>query len=173
MPAHQVSFMNEETYESIFFHPRKKTRIPSFDYASQNYYFVTICTHNRKNMFGTPMHLNALGQVAKQCMEMIPQYYPNIMVDKFVIMPNHVHGILAIHEPKDNKIINLSKVVGQYKMAVSREFHRDRPNETLWQRSFHDHVIRNQKSYEKIWLYIEANPMKWEEDCFYSKDSIL
>ena len=164
--------MNAESYESIFFHPRKNTRIPGYDYSAQNYYFVTVCTHNRKCLFGDPMKLNDLGIKAGKFLEEIPQFYPEVTVDKFVIMPNHVHAILVISHGEEKEAPSLSKVIGQYKMAVSREFHRTNPGENLWQRSFHDHIIRNQKSYEKIWLYIEGNPQKWEEDCFYSAESL-
>jgi len=114
--------------------------------------------------------LNDLGKAANKFLQEISKFYPGVITDKFVVMPNHVHAIFVISQEKEAP--SLSKVVGQYKMAVSREFHRTNPGEDLWQRSFHDHIIRNQKSYEKIWLYIEENPQKWEEDCFYSADSI-
>ena len=155
------------------YYVRKSTRIPNYDYSSNNYYFITICTHNRKCLFGGPHKLNCLGETAKQFMEDIPKYYPQVKVDNYVIMPNHVHSILIIDDLEETKSITLSKVVGQYKMAVSRAFHITNPDEILWQRSFHDHVIRNRRSYENIWLYIEGNPSKWEEDCFYWADPVL
>ena len=64
-------------------------------------------------------------------------------------------------------VINAEQVIGQYKSGVSREIRKIDPEFVLWQRSFHDHIIRNQKQYEKIWMYIENNPLRWEKDCFY------
>ena len=119
------------------------------------------------------MILNDVGEKAKQYLMEITRHYPYVIVDKCVVMPNHVHAILIIQNLEQNKVPDLTRIVGQYKMMVSKWFHKFYPNEELWQRSFHDHVIRNQKSYEKIWNYIEGNPSKWEEDCFYSSDPIL
>ena len=99
-------------------------------------------------------------------MKNIPQYYGHIFLDKYVIMPNHVHAII-VTEPKN--ITNLISVIGQYKMSVTKKIRVLYPEMQVWQRSFHDHIIRNQKDYERIWNYIENNPEKWEEDCFYRK----
>ena len=100
-------------------------------------------------------------------MQKIQDIYPWIRVDKYVVMPNHVHVILIADEADEQ--IPITSVVGQYKMAVTKMVRKLNPGKKVWQRSFHDHVIRSQKSYEKIWNYIEDNPRKWEEDCFYMK----
>ena len=89
-------------------------------------------------------------------------------MDKYVVMPNHVHMILVIHSV-DN-LISITRIVGQFKMSVSKEIRKINPDMKVWQRSFHDHIIRNERSYQKIWEYIENNPIKWEEDCFYIKE---
>jgi hypothetical protein len=75
---------------------RKSTRIPNYDYASRNYYFVTICTDGKRCIFGFPGKLNQFGNIAKDCLIRIPEIYPGIQLDKFVVMPNHIHGILVI-----------------------------------------------------------------------------
>ena len=98
----------------------------------------------------------------------IEKHYPDIKVDKFVVMPNHVHMILAVgcYEKRKGKT-NLNTVVGLFKSGVSREIHKYDPDLVVWQRSFHDHVIRGQMDYQKIWSYIDTNPMRWDSDCFY------
>jgi len=148
---------------------RKTTRIPGFDYSTRNYYFVTICTDNKTCIFGKPGILNGFGKIAEKCMQSIEIYYKNVWIDKYVIMPNHVHAIIIIGtQIQDEQLPNLTQVVGQYKMSVTKQIHKIAPDCKVWQRSFHDHIIRNQQSYEKIWLYIEGNPSKWEDDCYYT-----
>ena len=144
---------------------RKSPRIRGFDYSNPNYYFVTICSHEKECIFGNPGCLNYNGKAAELCLQKIQDIYPWILVDKYVVMPNHVHVILIVNETDKN--IPITSIVGQYKMAVTKMVRKLEPDKIVWQRSFHDHVIRSQKSYEKIWCYIEDNPRKWEEDCFY------
>ena len=108
-----------------------------------------------------------MGQIAEECIMRIPSFYPDVIVDHYVIMPNHVHAIFIFKEGMHGK--NLSHVIGQYKMAVTKRIHLINPDIIVWQRSFHDHIIRNQNSYEEIWNYISDNPRKWKEDCFYVK----
>ena len=98
----------------------------------------------------------------------IPRIYPEIKLDKYVIMPNHVHAILVISGEKESQ--SIVSVIGQYKAAVTKKIRAVNPEINVWQRSFHDHVIRNQVGYKKIWQYIENNPVRWEEDCFYNKN---
>ena len=88
-------------------------------------------------------------------------------IDKYVVMPNHIHGIFIVTDSEESRLKDLSVIIGQYKMSVTKIIRNIEPGRIVWQRSFHDHVIRNQKSYEKIWTYIENNPQKWEEDCFF------
>lgn len=148
------------------FPKRKSPRIKEYDYSQGNYYFVTICTSQKQRIFGNPMELNKLGKIAEKLLFEIQVHCSNIRIDKHVIMPNHIHVIFEVVEDG----ADLLNVIGSYKSAVAKEIHKIQPKITVWQRSFHDHVIRNQKSYEKIWNYIEGNPSKWEEDCFYISD---
>ena len=97
-------------------------------------------------------------------MQEISHHYPDVIVNQFVIMPNHVHAILYIRD----KRANLSRVIGSYKSFVSKSIHEVEPDRIVWQASFHDHIIRNEMAYQKIWQYIESNPMNWEQDCFYT-----
>ena len=145
---------------------RKSTRIPDFDYSSANYYFITICTQYKRCLFGTIKEQNQYGKIASDMLMNIEQHFSGIHVDKYVIMPNHVHLILVI---KNSQIpTNLNTVIGLYKSGVSREIHKIKPGLEVWQRSFHDHVIRNQRDYEMIWSYIDTNPLRWEMDRFYT-----
>ena len=148
------------------YYSRKSPRIPNFDYSSDHYYFVTICTHNRRCLFGEPAHLNSWGQIARNQILQIEEHYSNIKVDQYVVMPNHIHLLLQIHTDESGRAMlapTISTVIAQLKGTISKKI-----GHSIWQKLFHDHVIRNQKDYEMIWNYIEGNPMKWAEDCFYT-----
>ncbi|MBQ4550080.1 MAG: transposase [Oscillospiraceae bacterium] len=146
---------------------RKPTRIPGYDYSRINYYFITICTHEKRCLFYERGRMNQMGLIAQSCMQEIPQHFRGCKVDKFVIMPNHVHVILVIDEAAASPV---TTIIGQYKASVSRLIHRIDPSLNIWQRTFHDHVIRTQRRYEEIWSYIDTNPLRWREDCFYSEE---
>ena len=152
----------------MVFPKRKQNRLTQFDYRTPGYYFITICTKNKENLFwvssdGNAPQLNEVGIAADNCIRSIPEHYPLIRLDHYVVMPNHVHMILILDAPAQNQSCpDISVVVGQMKRAVSKATGRD-----IWQRSFHDHVIRGEQDYQKIWMYIEDNPRKWKEDCFY------
>ena len=152
------------------FYSRKTPRLPGYDYATHNYYFVTICVHDKKCIFGKPDQVNQLGQIAQHYMQQIEKHFPNVKVDNYIVMPNHVHAIIIIGaDLKENGFPSLSTVVGLYKASVSKKIHKIYPNLKVWQRSFHDHIIRDQRGYERIWEYIQYNSQKWEEDCFYKE----
>ena len=147
---------------------RKPTRIPNYDYSQDNYYFVTICTHEKKCLFGTVQNLSRYGKIAAASIDTIPMHYSSVKINKYVVMPNHIHMIVVIGcniETSANP--TLSRIIGAYKSEVSRLIHKSVPNEPIWQRSFHDHIIRNQRDYERIWNYIHTNPVRWDKDCFY------
>ena len=113
--------------------------------------------------------LNLLGKITRDMILKLPDYYNGVNIDHFVVMPNHVHLILVLEESDTN----LNQIIAQYKSGVSREIHKIDPDTSVWQRSYHDHVIRNQASYEKIWNYIDGNPLKWKEDCFYIDTALI
>ena len=150
------------------YYSRKSARIPKYDYSTCNYYFVTICTHNRRCIFGLPNEQNEFGKIAEEQIRQISMHYQSVKIDHYVVMPNHVHMIIVLEKEKHD----LNQIIAQYKSGVSRCIHKMNPDIEIWQRSYHDHVIRNQKSYENIWLYIEANPVNWDKDCFYIDTTI-
>ena len=95
-------------------------------------------------------------------------HYNNVKVDQYVVMPNHIHMILVLGcGEKAEKNPDLQQVMAQLKSGISREIRKTAVDVMVWQRSLHDHVIRTQKDYEKIWMYIQTNPMRWDKDCFY------
>jgi len=155
--------MMQQGFDKDRFPSRKNPRLKNFDYSSPNYYFITICTWNKACIFGKPNELSPWGTVAEAVMRGIEQHFSNVRVDKYVIMPNHVHMILVL----EGTNAGISQIVGQYKSSVTRKIRQRAPQQGVWQTSFHDHVIRNQKDYERIWLYIESNPQNWSKDCFF------
>ena len=142
---------------------RKQPRLPGFDYSRPMYYFVTVCTAEKRKIFGEPLNLNKYGKIAETAIQKIHEHYPSTYVDKYVVMPNHIHMILVL-EQMPEKTCSLTTVIGSLKSAVSKEIHLHCPDKEIWQRSFYDHIIRNQKDYEAIWMYIEDNPRKWIEN---------
>lgn len=130
---------------------RKPTRLPNYNYSSDNFYFITICTHEKACIFGTTEKLNTFGEIANNDMKKIGDHYNGVHIDNFVIMPNHIHAIVVIKNGVGlEKKAALDKIIGQYKSGVSRKIRKAVPDMKIWQRSFHDHIIRNQVSYEKI-----------------------
>ena len=97
---------------------RKSPRIPRYDYATPNYYFITICTANKKCIFGKPGNLNRFGIIAKECLLKIPVINHDIRIDKYVVMPNHIHAIMVIE--RDGLQKSIPQIIGQYKMAVTK-----------------------------------------------------
>ena len=150
---------------------RQNPRCKGYDYKTPNYYFVTMCTHEKKWLFGTPGKCNACGNIAHAGLMEINRHFSSVHVDRFVVMPNHVHAIIILSDTS----VHLSTVISQYKSFVTKTIHADDPAVCVWQTSYYDHVIRNQQSYEKIWNYIDTNPAKWREDCYmqYEEDAMI
>ena len=145
-------------------YPRRKSpRLPSYDYRTQNYYFVTVCTANKALLFGGPIPLNKFGMIAQNAFLQMELHNPHMQEIKSVVMPNHVHALLSLEE----ETTALPDVIGAYKSHVTKMIHEITPGISVWQRSFHDHVIRNQREFEKIWNYIDTNPVRWTDDCFF------
>ena len=145
------------------FPQRKNPRLAGFDYSGPNCYFITVCTHGKNCIFGMPNDRSPLGKIAGVAIPEIENHFPGIHVDKRIVMPNHIHAIIRVERAG----IHLSVVVGQYKAYVTKRIHSQNPNLRVWQTSFHDHIIWNQRDYDRIWEYIDTNPARWQEDCFY------
>ena len=158
---------------------RKRNRLQTYDYSRAGYYFVTICAHNRVNHFGEidndQMKLSGIGQIASDCWQDIPEHFENTALDEFVVMPNHIHGIIILvgdadlrplqQQTAERSDMYLSKIIHGFKSSVSRIIKR-RWNDHIfaWQRSFYDHVIRTDESLDDIRTYINNNPLNWASD---------
>ena len=149
------------------FYDRKSPRLKHFDYATPTMYFVTICTHGMVCLFGQPDALNELGHTVRACIEQIPFHYDCAAVEKYVVMPNHVHMLILL---TGENCPALSTIIGSYKSNVSKQIHLINPAVRVWQRSFHDHIVRNENTLERIWKYIDENPYHWNEDKFFAND---
>ena len=154
---------------------RKPNRLKSYDYSMPGAYFVTICTKERKCILWETVGasiacpqdviLSHPGKIVDAAIRGIPKHYPAITVDKYVIMPNHIHLLLQIHGDQNGNPVSTSPVsivIQQMKGYVTKQL-----GCSIWQKLYHDHVIRDEQDYRMIWNYIEGNPMKWTEDCFY------
>jgi len=170
---------------------RKNNRLKNHDYSLKGYYFITICSKDRQNIFGehknivgeglapsryrNKIKLSPLGEIIKKQWNDIPNQYDNIKLDKYVIMPNHIHGILII-DCEDNyrtaarAVPTISSIIGSYKSKCSVEYlkyikgHNLYVSGKIWQRSFYDHIIRNERSLTAIREYITNNPINWATD---------
>jgi REP element-mobilizing transposase RayT len=181
-------------------------RLQHWDYGWDAAYFITICSRDRENFFGKiqdgKMNLSGTGVVADVLWHEIPNHAKNVELGEFIVMPNHIHGIiilsgnkqpwtadniniddvgprhaLDLHPPTPEKTTGqkrfqnqgkntISSIVGSYKSAVTKHVNR-LDLKLAWQPLFYDHIIRNQKSYERISHYIQTNPMHWKEDKFF------
>ena len=152
---------------------RKPTRLKGYDYNSSGYYFITVCTYQKQNILCDivgeglctlpKIRLTEIGATINEAISFINMRYTYTKVDKYVIMPNHIHLIVKIENPAGgHRDPPLQNVIGQLKSYTTNKYCNK-----LWQRSFHDHIIRDQTDYLKIWNYIDTNPQKWKEDCFY------
>ncbi|MFH0771292.1 MAG: transposase [Candidatus Omnitrophota bacterium] len=154
---------------------RKKVRLTEYDYSTSGFYYVTICAHNHEEIFGkietNSVTLNVYGEIAKNSWLNLPNHHKNIQLDAFVVMPNHIHGIIVIEclvgngpARSVNENNNLSVVIGSYKSAVTKQINQINNVTFKWQKSFYDHVIRNDKSLNSIREYIVSNPLTWGDD---------
>ncbi len=164
-------------------HSRKSLRLQGYDYRQAGAYFVTICTYNRVPLFGDiygdRMALNDVGRIAQDTWEEIPKHFAHVDTDEFIVMPNHVHGIVIItssdvgarhasplHHPHQSSKGTLGTIIGSYKSTVSKHINRSRgtPGAPVWQRNYYGHVIRNENALHDIRRYIVHNPVKWDDD---------
>ena len=152
-------------------HPnRKPTRLRGFDYSQKRAYFVTVCTQERLEILANICRGGALllpiGEIVDKEIRHLSQLY-DVSVDKYVIMPNHIHMILFLwRNESENTISDILCTLKSRSTKLANELD-SKAGRKIWQRSFHDHIIRDEKDYLKIWQYIDENPMRWEWDCFY------
>ncbi len=171
-------------------HNRHSIRLEGYDYAQSGSYFVTICTQNHKCLFGTinneQMILNIGGYMIKSWWYEIQNKFSNIELREFVIMPNHLHGIITINETvgadlcvcpnKSGEHVGspLHRMIQWFKTMTTNQYIRlvkqnilPPFDKRLWQRNYYEHIIRNEPSYLEIARYIVENPLNWETDEYY------
>ncbi len=159
------------TSENLIYPKRKPNRLKNYDYSQSGIYFITICTKDKENVFwnvgatiGRP-NLSKAGEMVEYAILNIPKTYSSVTLDKYVIMPNHIHLLLHLHNDNGRAMHapTISTIIQQMKGYTTKHL-----GYNIWQKLFHDHIVRNEENYKKIWQYIEDNPVKWEEDCFYN-----
>lgn len=177
------------------------TRLQNWDYGSNGKYFITICTCENEHFFGKiteeKMHLNAIGELADNYWHEIPNHFPYVHLDEFIVMPNHIHGILVIDDPyyRDNSDdMNVQTrhclVSNKSKQNTGRRRFQNQGNNTIssiigsyksivskhahkinpkfeWHSRFYDHIIKDQKELQRIRNYIEFNPKNWKDDKYF------
>ncbi len=161
---------------------RKATRLKGYDYSSPTMYFLTVCVKNKQLLLGKivgcgdfdapQMLLSKKGKILDKYINLMNNKYSHINIDKYIIMPNHFHLILKINDYKNGASETAapynnetSKFISLLKRYCNREY-----GENIWQRSFHDHIIRGEQDYLKIWEYINSNAFKWQQDCLYTTE---
>ena len=170
-------------------HHRRSIRLKGYDYTRAGAYFITIVTQNRACLFGAVvegrMRLNPLGQIVQECWLAIPDHFPHALLDEFVIMPNHLHGIIVLQEmensvgarhaaPREPRLEEFGKpvagsiptIVRSFKSAATKHIneYRGTPGAPVWQRNYYEHIIRNDRSLHRIRGYIATNPLRWHLD---------
>lgn len=167
---------------------RQSYRLQGYDYSLAGAYFVTVCTHEKQNLFGDifegEMTLNESGRAVLRSWFSLEDNFPNITLDEFMIMPNHVHGIVWIADivgaqfiaptkctPSGKPILGamnraptLGKIVRTFKAASTHQIREFGLEYSVWQRNYHDRIIRNEKELELVRFYIRNNPSNWQSD---------
>jgi len=165
-------------------HHRRSIRLSNWDYQAPAAYFVTICTHQREHLFDDPVWADA----AKSAWQAIPGHTSRVLLDEWVLMPNHFHGILVLVDGTSGSIStspfdmrwasqaddnprpfanapsgSLGAVIRSYKAVVTRRINRMRqtPSGKVWQRGYYERIIRNDRELERIRAYILNNPARW------------
>jgi len=176
-------------------HHRRSIRLKGYDYSQAGMYFVTICCQDKICRFGKieneAMGLNDFGKIAYDEWVKLQERYPNVLLDIFQIMPNHIHGIIVLNDvgatlavalndvANDNRAgaspaPTVGNIVGGYKSLVANRCLEICKSQNdymgkLWQRNYWEHIIRNEQSYQHIADYIFNNPINWDNDKLYAK----
>ncbi|CAB9542448.1 hypothetical protein BROOK1789C_242 [Bathymodiolus brooksi thiotrophic gill symbiont] len=155
---------------------RKANRLKNYDYSQNNYYYITTCTHNMREYFGQVsneiMTINNFGEIVEKCWLDLSSHYQNCILDEYVVMPNHFHGIVIIDNEREENGYKpfptshgLSEIMRGFKTFSSKRINEeDVLVKFRWQKSFYDRVIRDQKELDNIRSYIVDNPLKWHLD---------
>jgi len=162
---------------------RKHTRLKEYNYSQNGYYYITICTHNNnpilsrivvgRGLAPAEVELTAIGNIVKEQLLNTSNRYISVSIDKFVIMPTHIHAIIVLDDTAGaSPRPTLMDVIRVFKSMSTRLCNQNDNVEgrKIWQTSFYDEVIRNEQMYQAIWRYIDENPIKWVEDEYYIEE---
>ena len=143
---------------------RKKIRLNGYDYSQENMYFITICVKERLELLGkidekNNIELTKEGNIVKREIPRLEEIYKNIIIDEYIVMPNHLHILLLINYRNEASI---SKIIKHLKTNISREI-----KYSIWQKSFYEHIVRNEKEYLVIKEYIKNNAINWSKDKYF------
>ena len=161
---------------------KQPIRLKDYDYNTLGTYFITICTRDRKELLshirvGTgvldrPKNvLTLFGKIADNQLRFMSDFYDNVSVDKYVIMPNHIHLLLTIKPTSNGRSrtpVPTNSVVSSF-ISTFKRFCNKKYGYNIWQERSYDHIIRSQEDYNEKWEYIDGNPLKWESDHLYQK----
>ena len=168
---------------------RKPTRLKTYDYSTEGAYFVTLCTKEQKRILSeiivgdgvldVPRNiLSEYGEIAEKYIQQMCGFYDWIHIEKYVVMPNHIHMIIHITDSKQAANSGTSRTpsptnrgLPQF-ISTFKRFCNKAVGENIWQRSYHDRIIRNEQEYRKIWEYVDTNVIKWDKDCFYTEQKV-
>lgn len=151
---------------------RKSPRLQGYDYSKSGGYFITICTHQRECLLGdiedAVIMLSDMGQIANDCWLAIPTHYPDVVLGDYVIMPNHMHGILYLMGDNTAFKTVIGRVINGYKGAVTAQIRKqENSKRSVWQARYYDHILRDDIDETRIRTYIQNNIAKWEDDSLY------
>ena len=175
-------------------HHRRSIRLHGYDYSQTGAYFITLCTQNREHRFGEivngEMVMHDAGRIVAECWEQIPLHFPDAELDEWVVMPNHVHGIVIITDSVDTigavgvvgapplqdsppqqqqkRSTGTSRTIGSivrgFKIGVTNWYRQQSIESVIWQRNYWEHIVRNKPELDRIRHYIANNPVNWETD---------
>jgi putative transposase len=156
---------------------RHSVRLKEYDYSQAGAYFVTLCAQKRKPIFGNiidgTMQMNGTGLIIAAAWRWVSEQYPYVKLDTWVVMPNHFHGIVSLLDDRrggsrtaPTKRKPLGRLIGAFKTVSTKRINelRRTPGQSVWQRNYYEHVIRNEIDLEETREYIQNNPLKWLED---------
>jgi REP element-mobilizing transposase RayT len=147
---------------------RRSLRLPGYDYSQAGAYFITACIHNRAMLFGAvidgDVRLSEMGTIVQQTWDELPTHYHGIDLDAFIVMPNHVHGIIILADQSERRH-GIPEIVRGFKTFSARRVNeRAGQSGVRWQRGYYEHVVRNEKALDRIRAYIANNPARWADD---------
>ena len=159
-------------------HHRRSIRLKGYDYSQAGAYFVTIVSWQREMLFGDivngGMELNGFGKIISEKWQWLETQYEYVELGAWVIMPNHLHGILIIYDDgrggsrpaPTTPIKPLGGLIGAFKTVSTKQINllRDTEGQVVWQRNYYEHIIRNEHEMDRISRYIESNPLQWADD---------